>query len=200
MLFFVSEKEFFMSKNTNVKYLIEAAIFAALAMALSFIPDFAGWFSPSYGAIPLVIFSLRRGLKYGLLAGLIWGLLHFALGKVYYLSMSQVFIEYILAFISMGLAGIFSDSLVKTLRQQKKPFALLIALMATIVAVGVRYLWHFIAGVIFWGSYAPKGMSAIWYSFTVNGTAGLLTLLVTLLALLLILPTQPQFLIQETKL
>ncbi|BAM60744.1 Proton-coupled thiamine transporter thiT [Streptococcus dysgalactiae subsp. equisimilis AC-2713] len=193
MLFFVSEKEFFMSKNTNVKYLIEAAIFAALAMALSFIPDFAGWFSPSYGAIPLVIFSLRRGLKYGLLAGLIWGLLHFALGKVYYLSMSQVFIEYILAFISMGLAGIFSDSLVKTLRQQKKPFALLIALMATILAVGVRYLWHFIAGVIFWGSYAPKGMSAIWYSFTVNGTAGLLTLLVTLLALLLILPTQPQF-------
>lgn len=193
MLFFVSEKEFFMSKNTNVKYLIEAAIFAALAMALSFIPDFAGWFSPSYGAIPLVIFSLRRGLKYGLLAGLIWGLLHFALGKVYYLSMSQVFIEYILAFISMGLAGIFSDSLVKTLRQQKKLFALLIALMATILAVGVRYLWHFIAGVIFWGSYAPKGMSAIWYSFTVNGTAGLLTLLVTLLALLLILPTQPQF-------
>ncbi|ARV00803.1 TPA: energy-coupled thiamine transporter ThiT [Streptococcus pyogenes] len=182
-----------MSPNTNVKYLIEAAIFAALAMALSFIPDFAGWFSPSYGAIPLVIFSLRRGLKYGLLAGLIWGLLHFALGKVYYLSMSQVFIEYILAFISMGLAGIFSDSLVKTLRQQKKPFALLIALMATILAVGVRYLWHFIAGVIFWGSYAPKGMSAIWYSFTVNGTAGLLTLLVTLLALLLILPTQPQF-------
>ncbi|ABF33558.1 Thiamine transporter [Streptococcus pyogenes MGAS10270] len=190
---FCAQKEFFMSPNTNVKYLIEAAIFAALAMALSFIPDFAGWFSPSYGAIPLVIFSLRRGLKYGLLAGLIWGLLHFALGKVYYLSMSQVFIEYILAFISMGLAGIFSDSLVKTLRQQKKPFALLIALMATILAVGVRYLWHFIAGVIFWGSYAPKGMSAIWYSFTVNGTAGLLTLLVTLLALLLILPTQPQF-------
>lgn len=62
-----------MSPNTNVKYLIEAAIFAALAMTLSFIPDFAGWFSPSYGAIALVIFSLRRGLKYGMLAGLIWG-------------------------------------------------------------------------------------------------------------------------------
>ncbi|MDV5974061.1 energy-coupled thiamine transporter ThiT, partial [Streptococcus canis] len=42
-------------------------------------------------------------------------------------------------------------------------------------------------------SYAPKGMSAIWYSVTVNGTAGMLTLLVTLLALLIILPTQPQF-------
>lgn len=182
-----------MSKNTNVKYLIEAAIFAALAMALSFIPDFAGWFSPSYGAIPLVIFSLRRGLKYGLLAGLIWGLLHFALGKVYYLSMSQVFIEYILAFISMGLAGIFSDSLVKTLRQQKKTFCLAYRLNGYYLSRWGTLPLALYCRCYFLGSYAPKGMSAIWYSFTVNGTAGLLTLLVTLLALLLILPTQPQF-------
>ena len=48
-----------MSKNTNLRYLVEAAIFAALAMALSFIPDFFSWFSPSYGAIPVVLFSLR---------------------------------------------------------------------------------------------------------------------------------------------
>ncbi|HGN3650486.1 thiamine transporter [Streptococcus pyogenes] len=181
-----------MSPSTNVKYLIEAAIFAALAMALSFIPDFAGWFSPSYGAIVLVIFSLRRGLKYGMLAGLIWGLLHFVLGKVYYLSMSQVFIEYILAFTSMGLAGSFSDSLIKTLRRQQTFFAVFLAIMASLLAVTVRYLWHFLAGIIFWGSYAPKGMSAVWYSFSVNGTAGVLTFLITCLALMIALPIHPQ--------
>ncbi|MGT2935810.1 energy-coupled thiamine transporter ThiT [Streptococcus castoreus] len=181
-----------MSKNTNVKCFIETAIFAALAMALSFIPDFVGWFSPSYGAIPLVIFSLRRQLKYGLLAGLIWGLLHFVLGKIYYLSLPQVFIEYILAFVSMGLAGCFSDSLAANLRKQKKRTSLFIALLASLLAVGVRYLWHFIAGVIFWGSYA-KGMSPLWYSFTVNGTAGFLTFLVTVSVLLIILSAQPQF-------
>ncbi|EHI70077.1 energy-coupled thiamine transporter ThiT [Streptococcus ictaluri] len=182
-----------MSSKTNVKLLIEAAIFAALAMALSFIPDFVSWFSPSFGAIPLVLFSLRRGLKYGLLAGLIWGLLHFVLGKIYYLSLSQAIIEYIIAFICMGLAGFFAKPLANSLKFQKMTSSITIALMGAFFAVGVRYIWHFIAGVIFWGSYAPKGMSAIWYSFTVNGTAGLLTFLVTALALVIILPTQPSF-------
>ncbi|HEL1036194.1 TPA: energy-coupled thiamine transporter ThiT [Streptococcus equi subsp. zooepidemicus] len=182
-----------MSNKTTVTVLIEAAIFAALAMALSFIPDFAGWFSPSYGAIPLVLFSLRRGLRYGLLTGLIWGLLHFVLAKVYYLSLSQVIIEYILAFTSMGLAGLFSKPLANSLDTNKRSFSLLIASAAAFLAIGVRYIWHFIAGVVFWGGYAPKGTSAIWYSFTVNGTAGLLTFIVTLIALLIILPTQPQF-------
>ena len=41
---------------------VEGAIVAALAMALSFVPDFMGWFSPSFGAIVLVVFALRRGL------------------------------------------------------------------------------------------------------------------------------------------
>ena len=40
----------------NVLVWVEAAIIAALSMALSWIPDFAGWFTPSWGAIVLVIF------------------------------------------------------------------------------------------------------------------------------------------------
>ncbi|MGT2843972.1 energy-coupled thiamine transporter ThiT [Streptococcus hongkongensis] len=182
-----------MSKNTNVRYLVEAAIFAALAMSLSFIPDFFSWFSPSYGAIPLILFSLRRGLKYGLLAGLIWGLLHFALGKVYYLSLSQVFIEYIIAFISMGLAGLFSNHLKMQINSNNKVSALTIASLATVLAAFVRYFWHFVAGVIFWGSYAPKGTSAVWYSFTVNGTAGLLTAIIVLITIIILIPTQGRF-------
>lgn len=180
-----------MSKNLNA--LIEAAIFATLAMVLSFIPDFVNWFSPSFGAIPLVMFALRRGTKYGLLAGLIWGLMHFLLGKVYYLALSQVLIEYILAFVSMGLAGFFSGALQAAIQSHKTKKTLLIGLGASFLAVGVRYLWHFLAGVIFWGSYAPKGMSAIWYSFIVNGTAGLSTLLLVVIALALLLKVQAHF-------
>lgn len=182
-----------MSQNKQIKYLVEAAIFAALAMVLSFIPDFASWFTPSFGAIPLVLFSLRRGLKYGLLAGLIWGLLHFVLGKVYYLSMSQVLIEYIIAFITMGLAGLFSGQLKDAIEQDNSKKAISFALLGAIFAVTVRYIFHFIAGVIFWGSYAPKGMSAVWYSFTVNGTAGLLTLIFVVIAIFILMQTQKQF-------
>lgn len=70
------------SKNSQLSALIETALVAAFAMALSYIPDFASWFTPSFGAVPVVLFALRRGPKYGTLAGLIWGLLHFILGKV----------------------------------------------------------------------------------------------------------------------
>ena len=73
---------------------VEGAIVAALAMALSFIPHFMGWFSPSFGAIVLVVFALRRGLYPALFSGLVWGVLHFPLGKVVYLSFSQVLLEY----------------------------------------------------------------------------------------------------------
>lgn len=51
---------------------VEGAIVAALAMALSFVPDFMGWFSPSFGAIVLVVFALRRGLNSALFSGLVW--------------------------------------------------------------------------------------------------------------------------------
>ncbi|EFR44742.1 energy-coupled thiamine transporter ThiT [Streptococcus pseudoporcinus] len=182
-----------MSQNLNIKYLVEAAIFAALAMVLSFIPDFFSWFSPSFGAIPLILFALRRGLKYGLLSGLIWGLLHFVLGKVYYLSMSQVFIEYLLAFASMGLAGLFSGRLHQALTDQHTTKATNIALFGAFIATATRYLWHFLAGILFWGSYAPKGVSPVWYSFTVNGTAGAFTLILVAIAILILIRTQRQF-------
>ncbi len=85
---------------------VEGAIVAALEMALSFIPHFMGWFSPSFGAIVLVVFALRRGLYPALFSGLVWGILHFVLGKVVYLSFSQVILEYIVAFGVMGVAGL----------------------------------------------------------------------------------------------
>ena len=179
-----------MSKNTNVSAFVETALIAALAMALSLIPDFASWFTPSFGAIPLVFFSLRRGLKYGLLAGLIWGLLHFLLGKVWYLSLSQVLIEYIIAFLSMGVAGLVAKPFQEKLQAGKKKQALILAILGGLLGVGLRYFWHFLAGVIFWASYAPKGMSPYLYSFVVNGGAAGLTLLLVIISLAIIIPSQ----------
>ena len=114
----------------NVLVWVEAAIIAALSMALSFIPDFAGWYSPSWGAIILVIFSLRRGLTPGLAAGLLWGLLHFALGKVYFLSVEQVLIEYVIAFAVMGLAGLLYSPFQKALKAEKYTSAITLACIA----------------------------------------------------------------------
>ena len=90
----------------------------------------------------------------------------------------------------MGLAGIFTVPFQNALVKDNKGRALFYATGGAVLAVFVRYFWHFVAGFIFWGNYAPKGMSPYWYSFTVNGTAGILTLIFVILALTIIIPTQ----------
>ena len=179
-----------MSKNAVI--LVETALIAALAMVLSMIPDFASWFTPSFGAIPLVLFALRRGSKFGVLAGFLWGLLHFLLAKVY-------FLEYILAFFCMGLAGITKQPFQTALKNGNKLKALLFAILGAFIAIFTRYVCHYIAGFLFWGSYAPKGMSPFWYSFTVNGSAGLLTFLVVILILVFLVINQPQLFLPAEK-
>ena len=50
----------------------------------------------------------------------------------------------------------------------------------------LRFVCHFISGVVFFGSYAPAGMSPIIYSLAVNGSAvgGELLICLVLLAFL----------------
>ncbi|AUO83498.1 Thiamine transporter [Streptococcus agalactiae] len=71
--------------------------------------------------------------------------------------------------------------------------ALSLALSGAILATFVRYVWHYIAGVIFWASYAPKGMSATLYSLSVNGTAGLLTLFFVVISIIILVISYPSF-------
>ena len=156
---------------------VEGAIVAALAMALSFIPHFMGWFSPSFGAIVLVVFALRRGLYPALFSGLVWGILHFVLGKVAYLSFSQVIIEYIIAFGVMGFAGLLHHQFQSAIRNEKQALAIVYIIISSFIGVGF----------LFWGKYAPEGVSPYWYSFTVNGIAGLQTLVVTIVVAILLL-------------
>ena len=98
----------------SIRILAEVAIVAALAMALSFIPLQVAWFEISLGTTLIVLISLRHGTLVGLITGLIWGLLHFALGKVYFPSVPQVLIEYVLAFTFAGFAGLAQKPFAKT--------------------------------------------------------------------------------------
>ncbi|MDN6771323.1 MAG: energy-coupled thiamine transporter ThiT, partial [Lactococcus sp.] len=97
----MSQKQVF-----SIRTLAEIAIVAALAMALSLIPLQVMWFEISLGTLLIALISLRHGTLIGIITGLIWGLLHFVLGKVYFLSVPQVLIEYVLAFSFAGFAGL----------------------------------------------------------------------------------------------
>jgi len=92
----------------NVKIMVEGALAAAMTVALSYVKL---WEMPQGGsitleAIPLLVFSLRRGVRPGIGAGAIAGLLQLLLGG-YIVHPVQAVLDYPLAFAVLGLAGTF---------------------------------------------------------------------------------------------
>lgn len=166
---------------------IEAAIMATLAMIFSFVPDIFGWFSPSFGAVVVVIFALRRGLTPALASGFLWGGLHLVLGKATFLSVGQVVVDYMIACTSLGIAGIFYHSFQKQLRKNQLKGMLFWAITASIISITCCYIWHFIAGMLFWQAYVPKGISPVAYSLLVNGIAGGQTIAVCIAVVVVLL-------------
>lgn len=109
--------------------------------------------SVTFGSmIPILLMALFYGPEVGFLTGFIYGIITLIMDP-YILHPVQVLFDYPLPFMALGLAGYFRD---------KK-------IVATIVAVFGRFICHFISGVVFFGSYAPKGQSPMLYSFLSNG-------------------------------
>ena len=146
---------------THTKILAEMIVFIAMANALYLISKFYLPFLhlPQGGSItvasmvPILWFALRRGLRWGLEAGVVYGLVHIVVsGDIYYPT--QIILDYPLAFGALGLAGAF----------QKHPM--------TGVSVGIlgRFICHFISGVVFFGQYAWAGWNVLAYSAAYNAT------------------------------
>ena len=100
----------------RVRILSEASIFIALTIVLKNIlpPLFQmpqGGSVSIAGLVPLLWFALRRGLKWGVFAGFLYGLIHIFLPGSYIIDPVQGLLDYPLAFATLGLAGLI-----------KKPF------------------------------------------------------------------------------
>ncbi len=102
---------------------------------------------------PILLLALFYGPEVGFLAGFLYGIITLVLDP-YVLHPLQVLFDYPLPFIALGLIGYFKEHV----------------MMGTAVAMFGRFICHFISGVVFFGSYAPPGMSPYWYSLLVNGT------------------------------
>ncbi|EOH99219.1 hypothetical protein UAY_01996 [Enterococcus moraviensis ATCC BAA-383] len=189
-----------MQRKVELQIWIEGTIIAAIAMVLSFIPTNIGSsFSISLGMIPITLYALRRGTKAGFFSAFIWGLLHFPLAQVYYLMPAQVIIEYILAFGFAGFAGVYSEKLQQAIRDKEYAKSSRIIMYASFFGTLMRYFWHFVAGVMFWGSFALWGMNPWLFSFVMNGLSGLATAITTTIVLMLLLKIDPQLFIPVNK-
>ena len=149
------------AKTVDTKILAEAIVIIALANVLYVISKFYFPFLklPQGGSItlgsmiPLLWFALRRGLRWGVEAGIVYGLVHMVIsGDIYYPT--QILLDYPLAFGALGLAGAFKNQPVAG------------------IGLGIlgRFVCHFVSGVIFFGQYAWEGWNVFAYSAAYNAT------------------------------
>lgn len=154
-------------------------VFSSAAMALAMITsEFIPTLSlPTGGSITLfsMLFITLIGYWYGfgpgLMTALAYGLLQFVLDPKF-VSVSQIFLDYILAFGALGLSGIFSE----------RKHGLILGYITGVLG---RYFFAWLAGVVIWGIYAPADMPVGLYSLIYQGSYLLPEAILTLILLAL---------------
>lgn len=160
-------------ENRKVRILVEGALAAALALALSYVRL---WRMPQGGSItlenvPLLLFTLRWGLRAGFGAGSVAGLLQLILGG-YVVHPVQALLDYPLAFGALSLAALW-----------KRPLW-----GGMLLGSAARFVCHLLSGVVFFAAYAPEGTNVWLYSAIYNGSFMLPTLALSVAAVYLLWP------------
>lgn len=138
----------------NTKQISEIAILVALAVVLEVVFTGLAAFIPAmalpYGGrislsmLPLFIIAYRHGFKYGVLGGMVYGVLNLLLDGVLWSPWSLP-LDYLLAFGAIGL-GAFGKNL----------FGANFKGFVAVVLIGSlgRYIFHVLSGAWLFGSYA----------------------------------------------
>jgi thiamine transporter len=138
--------------------LATGALCVALGFILSCITVYklpqGGSITPA-SMLPIMFFAWVYGPIPGVCAGLVHGVLQLIQGA-YVLHPLQFLLDYIFPFAVLGLAGLF--------RRDKQLW------LGVLVAGVCRYIVHFLSGYVFFGSYAPEGMSPALYSLGYNAS------------------------------
>ena len=153
--------------SVKTKRLVESGMLIAVAIVLElvskmFIPEmpFGGQIT-LVSMLPIVLISYRHGVKWGLLTGVAYALIEMALGAktvsaafqpdyfgdgvMLFNALLMCLLDYLVAFTVLGVGGCFRNKI-------KNPGVSLMC--GSLVALGGRYLAHFLSGYILFGSYA----------------------------------------------
>lgn len=140
-----------MKKNT-VRRLCECGIFIAVAIALSF-AELDLWVqggSISLVMIPIILLSVRWGVGWGVVSGMIFGTLKCLIGGHMEWGIISVLLDYTLAYGAVGLAGAFF----------RRPNG---AVWGAIVGSFARFIIHFISGVTIYAITMPTELYGRFY-------------------------------------
>ncbi|MDD5293584.1 MAG: energy-coupled thiamine transporter ThiT [Candidatus Izemoplasmatales bacterium] len=151
-------------KTNTTKKLIETGIFVSIALVLDLI--FGSVYSFPFGGsislamLPIFIIASRHGWKYGVMAGLIFGLLQ-SMIKVYFLSLPQYIMDYLVTFMVLGFAGVIPKT-----QEHSGRFAIGIVLGSLL-----RLVSSSITGLLFWRAFIPDELAFMNQLFGANITA-----------------------------
>ena len=163
----------FKSIKFNAQLMSRIGLALALATILDMIKLYTfpnGGGSVSLGSmIPIFILSYAYGPSVGIFTGFLFGLLKLMINP-YILSPIQVLFDYPLPFMAVGISGFFRNK----------------RIAGATLGMFLRFLCHFISGIVFFGEYAPAGMSPTIYSLVVNGPAVGVELIICLVILKLL--------------
>ena len=158
--FFFGRKD---KKGFDSKSVAYASVCIAMSFALSYLRL---WKMPQGGSVtaasllPLMIYSYMFGVKKGIFAGFIYGVLQ-AIQDPWLIHPAQFLLDYPVAFACIGIAGLFA----KTEKLAKLPqvqFGL-----GAIAASALRFLCHILSGVFAFSEYST--LDNVWvYSMGYN--------------------------------
>lgn len=147
---------------------------SAMLIALSAILSLIKLFNAPYGGtitaasmVPVILIGILYGTKWGLLSGFIYGLLQMLTGGIapppvqsVYMYTLVIVLDYLVAFTVLGLSGFFFNL------TKKNKFSLAVS---GAIVIFLRFICHFISGILIWGVYAPEGTPVWIYSILYNG-------------------------------
>ena len=133
--------------------LVLAGVMVAMATVLSFIKPFGqlpyGGSVTVCSMLPIMFFSYRCGLKWGLSAGFVFSVIQLLLGLGDLRGLTpgtligSIFLDYILAFTVLGLGGMFRGKI----KNDAAAFTL-----GSFVAMMLRYFCSFLSGWVLWAA------------------------------------------------
>ena len=166
--------------HLQIRALTEGAVMVAAAVALSFVKvvDLPNGGSVNLSAFPLVLYAVRWGVGQGLLSGLVFGIVNMLLDGAVGWGWQCIFLDYLLAFSAIGLAGLFKG----------KPWGIFAGALVGNLA---RFVFHFLSGITLWRIMEPTSVSGLeslgtfsnpnLYSLVYNGSYMLPNTIITVL-------------------
>ena len=165
-----------------IRALVEGALLVAVAQILSYLKI---WKMPWGGSVvlamvPIILYAARWGLKKGLVASIVFGILQFLFDGGFAIGWQSILGDYVIAYGVLGFAGL----------AKAKP------MVGTLIGGGARFLVHYVVGATVWAEYMPETyfgmtMSTPWFYSLLYNLAYMLPNIIITLVIFAILSATP---------